>query len=146
MQVLAELQELIDYRARYFTDAAPPPILALGLSSRKNLCIHPRVAEEGSRESVDAKCTRLTAPWVRERAAVGRGGGRGGGGSSSGRGGGGDDIEDIETCPFYEGLEQAGPDGRLTAGAPGPRQTPTVWACCLVWGGRFILAETVGVM
>ena len=26
-------------------------------------------AEEGSRESVDAKCMKLTAPWVRERAA-----------------------------------------------------------------------------
>lgn len=165
LQVLAELKELMDYRARYYTDApgGAPKILALGLSSRKNLCIHPWVsgapllllpdclagwlvagqgragrgvdfapgrlplharqlspclslhaeqlarclsllaehasqcggstncgrgcchctlppsfcllppaclgAEEGSRESVDAKCMKLTAPWVRERAA-----------------------------------------------------------------------------
>lgn len=45
VQVLAELKELIDYRSRYMTEApGPPPILALGLSSRKNLCVHPKVA------------------------------------------------------------------------------------------------------
>ena len=39
-------QELVEYRARYYLGPgqAPPPILALGLSSRKNLCIHPNVA------------------------------------------------------------------------------------------------------
>lgn len=37
------MQELIDYRAKYL-GPAPPPIMALGLSSRKNLCIHPQVA------------------------------------------------------------------------------------------------------
>lgn len=37
------LQELIDYRAKYL-GPTPPPIMALGLSSRKNLCIHPSVA------------------------------------------------------------------------------------------------------
>ena len=39
-------QELVEYRAKYFTGPglAPPPILALGLSSRKNLCVHPSVA------------------------------------------------------------------------------------------------------
>ena len=44
-KVLAELKELADYRSRYFQGPGqqPPPILALGLSSRKNLCIHPRV-------------------------------------------------------------------------------------------------------
>ena len=36
----------MEYRARYYLGPgqAPPPILALGLSSRKNLCIHPNVA------------------------------------------------------------------------------------------------------
>lgn len=39
-------QELVEYRAKYFMGPghAPPPILALGLSSRKNLCVHPAVA------------------------------------------------------------------------------------------------------
>lgn len=95
-KVLVELQELIEYRARYFPNGQDPKILALGLSSRKNLCVHPQVAEEGSRESVDAKCMRLTAPWVRERAAQ--------------------DPDAAELCDFYEGLDSAGPDGRLDAG------------------------------
>jgi hypothetical protein len=42
-KVLAELRELVAYRERYL-GPAPPAILALGLSSRKNLCIHPTVA------------------------------------------------------------------------------------------------------
>jgi hypothetical protein len=41
--LLLLLQELIDYRAKYL-GPTPPPIMALGLSSRKNLCIHPQVA------------------------------------------------------------------------------------------------------
>lgn len=101
-KVLAELRELIAYRSKYFQEGKSPKILALGLSSRKNLCIHPRVAEEGSRESVDAKCMRLTAPWVRERASA----------ASN------DDhnIVDVELCDWYEGLDEAGADGRLDAG------------------------------
>ena len=45
-KVLIELQELIDYRNKYFLGPGEmaPEILALGLSSRKNLCIHPKVA------------------------------------------------------------------------------------------------------
>ncbi|KAI3435700.1 hypothetical protein D9Q98_001758 [Chlorella vulgaris] len=98
-KVLAELKELMEYRQRYFQDTAggAPKILALGLSSRKNLCIHPMVSEEGTRESVDARCMKLTAPWVRERA-------------------GKEPDHDIETCALYEGLEGAGPEGRLDAG------------------------------
>jgi Rad3-related DNA helicase len=42
-KVLAELQELIHYRAGFFPAGADPKLLALGLSSRKNLCIHPKV-------------------------------------------------------------------------------------------------------
>lgn len=44
--MLAELQELVAYRAKYLgPDAAP--IMALGLSSRKNLCVHPTVSGGG---------------------------------------------------------------------------------------------------
>ncbi len=44
MQVLMELKELLEYRRKYFAPGEDPKILALGLSSRKNLCIHPRVS------------------------------------------------------------------------------------------------------
>jgi len=93
-KVLAELQELIAYRSKYLgPDAAP--IMALGLSSRKNLCVHPTVAEEGSRESVDSGCRKLTASWVRERAVS---------------------DPSIELCDFFEGHERAGSEALLPPG------------------------------
>lgn len=52
-------------------------------------------ADEATRESVDAKCRKLTAPWVRERAAT---------------------VPDIELCGFYEDYEKAGADAVLPPG------------------------------
>ena len=40
-------------------------LLALCLSSRKNMCIHPTVSQEEDRSSVDSECRRLTSPWNR---------------------------------------------------------------------------------
>lgn len=94
-KVLQELQDLIAYRTKYFPEGQAPKILALGLSSRKNLCVNPRVSDEGSRESVDAGCRKLTASWVREAATQDAG---------------------LELCDFYEDLERAGPEGHLDAG------------------------------
>ena len=42
-------------------------ILALCLSSRKNLCIHPEVSKEDDRLKVDSSCRALTASWVRDK-------------------------------------------------------------------------------
>lgn len=97
-KVLAELRELCAYRAKHMKEGAPK-ILALGLSSRKNMCIHPQVAEEGSRESVDAKCRKLTASWVRERAQT---------------------NPDIETCRFYEEHDKKGAEALLPPGECSP--------------------------
>lgn len=206
-KVLVELRELIEYRERYITGSSGQ-ILAVGLSSRKNLCIHkgvqgatelpqhgcetsPRIHEpvpsmklcpmlpdradrsstvvrlawctspatgslctcsqharesapatrallftdEATRESVDAKCRKLTAPWVRER-ALAAGGGRQTGtqapaSTSAGPSAGpsaaaadGDsaeapavrDIEDVEVCGFFEGHSAAGNDAVLPPG------------------------------
>ena len=52
-------------------------------------------ADEGSRESVDAKCKSLTASWVRERHVT---------------------SQDIEVCEFYETLEAAGAEAVLEPG------------------------------
>jgi len=41
-------------------------ILGVGLSARRNLCVHPKVSSEGDRDKVDEMCRQLTAPWVRE--------------------------------------------------------------------------------
>ena len=82
----------------------PLPVLLCSLHRLRRLSTLPArlrccvpAAEEGSRESVDAKCMKLTAPWVRERAQQ---------------------EQDIETCGFYDGLDAAGPEGRLDAGEP----------------------------
>jgi DNA excision repair protein ERCC-2 len=40
---LIELRELVEYRAKYLKDSEKQ-IMALGLSSKKNLCIHKAVA------------------------------------------------------------------------------------------------------
>ena len=58
-------------------------------------CACARMQEEGSRESVDAKCRRLTAAWVREKAS---------------------EDTDIETCTFNEALDAAGPEAVLDPG------------------------------
>lgn len=52
-------------------------------------------ADEGTRESVDARCRKLTASWVREAAASDPG---------------------IETCSFFEGYERAGGEALMEAG------------------------------
>lgn len=52
-------------------------------------------AEEGSRESCDSQCRKLTASWVREAHVT---------------------NPDIETCAFYEGLEAAGAEGVMEPG------------------------------
>ncbi|KAH7654260.1 DNA helicase protein [Dioscorea alata] len=87
-KTLAELRRLLPY--------LPPQtrLLALGLSSRKNLCVNPAALSSPSRDSVDSACRRLTASWVRSLAAERPPGA-------------------IETCSFFEAFDQAasgGPD------------------------------------
>jgi DNA excision repair protein ERCC-2 len=43
-------------------------VLALCLSSRRNMCVHERVMAESDREAVDAACRSMTASWVIELA------------------------------------------------------------------------------
>ena len=60
---------------------------AVTIASAQGACLTLAAADEGSRESVDAKCRRLTATWVREKATS---------------------DPDVETCSFNEGLDRAG--------------------------------------
>ena len=64
-KVLAELKELQRYRELHCESIERTKILAIGLSSRKNLCVNVKVSDEGTRESVDARCRNLTASWIR---------------------------------------------------------------------------------
>jgi len=65
LQCLEELKRLIQFRVQELGPEAGN-IVALGLSSRKNLCIHPEVASDWNGQVVDSKCRNLTASWHRE--------------------------------------------------------------------------------
>lgn len=45
--------------------------LGIGMTARRNLCIHPEIAQEADRDKIDEKCTRLTAPWMRKKRIMG---------------------------------------------------------------------------
>ncbi|KAI9209299.1 uncharacterized protein BJ171DRAFT_486077 [Polychytrium aggregatum] len=82
-KALAELKRLMEYRA---SQGLRENILALGLSSRKNLCIHPEISKEKFGKVVDTRCQSLTASWIREKAKQSPPG-------------------EIEQCQFFESLE-----------------------------------------
>nr|CAD1829661.1 unnamed protein product [Ananas comosus var. bracteatus] len=87
-KTLSELRLLLPY-------LPPNRILALGLSSRKNLCVNPLALSAASRDSVDSACRRLTATWVRSAAAA---------------------DPSVPTCSFFESFDRAadaGPDNVL---------------------------------
>lgn len=64
---MEELKKVIDYRAKLIGEEGGK-VLAVCLSSRRNMCIHPRGVEEGDREEVDSICRSMTASWVRQQA------------------------------------------------------------------------------
>ena len=64
-KALAELKALMKYRSDqlgYVED-----FRGLGLTSRKNLCLHPSVKREKAGNVVDARCRSLTAGFVKEK-------------------------------------------------------------------------------
>ena len=124
-KTMEEVKRVLAYRARSLAEergedgeaagaralGAESDSLAVCLSTRRNLCVHPRVSAAGEREAVDASCRALTASWVREKARAGGEGegggvgvGVGGGGGGSGGGGGGGAAA---SCDFYEGWAAA---------------------------------------
>ena len=72
-KVLEELKVLEAHRDEIFGAGRPGRILAVGLSSRRNLCVHERVSALTEKQQVDQECRQMTAPWVRDRAGVRRG-------------------------------------------------------------------------
>jgi DNA excision repair protein ERCC-2 len=78
-KALMELKALMKYRAIEL--GHEEEFRGLGLTSRKNLCLHPSVKKEKSGSVVDARCRSLTAGFVREK---------------KGRG------EDVGVCIYHE--------------------------------------------
>uniref|UniRef100_A0A672QXU9 General transcription and DNA repair factor IIH helicase subunit XPD n=1 Tax=Sinocyclocheilus grahami TaxID=75366 RepID=A0A672QXU9_SINGR len=62
-KVVEELRKLMDYYTKQ--TEAKNDFLALALSSRKNLCIHPEVSALRFGKEVDGKCHSLTASYIR---------------------------------------------------------------------------------
>lgn len=78
-KALAELKALMAYRAKEL--GYVEEFRGLGLTSRKNLCLHPSVKREKRGEVVDARCRSLTAGFVKEKKANG---------------------EDVELCVYHD--------------------------------------------
>ncbi|XP_067831112.1 general transcription and DNA repair factor IIH helicase subunit XPD [Heptranchias perlo] len=62
-KVIEELRKLLDYYEKQTGEKMQ--FLALALSSRKNLCIHPEVSGQRFGKEVDGKCHSLTASHIR---------------------------------------------------------------------------------
>lgn len=71
---MEEIKKVIAYRESCIGPEGGK-VLALCLSSRRNMCVHPRVLEEGDRDTVDTECRKMTASWVRNRILGTRGSG-----------------------------------------------------------------------
>ena len=91
---MEEIKRVIAYRTKMLGPEGGK-VLALCLSSRRNMCIHPKVLEEGDRDTVDTLCRNMTASWVRAKVQ--------GSAGSTGAGAGG-----LELCDFYENYSRDG--------------------------------------
>ncbi|PWY94729.1 DNA repair helicase RAD3 [Aspergillus sclerotioniger CBS 115572] len=92
-KALAELKALMKFRAEQL--GYTEDFRALGLTSRKNLCLHPSVKREKSGAVVDARCRSLTAGFVKEKKERG---------------------EDVELCVYHENLDLLEPHNLVPPG------------------------------
>ncbi|KAF2101567.1 putative TFIIH complex helicase Rad3 [Rhizodiscina lignyota] len=92
-KALAELKALMKYRTEQL--GYEEEFRGLGLTSRKNLCLHPSVKREKSGSVVDARCRSLTAGFVKEKKERG---------------------EDVEMCIYHDNLDLLEPHNLIPAG------------------------------
>jgi DNA excision repair protein ERCC-2 len=78
------------------SNAGGSGVLALCLSSRRNMCVNERVLEESDREAVDAACRSMTASWVVQQAKTNPG--------------------SMETCSYYDNFQSAGEATTMPSG------------------------------
>jgi DNA excision repair protein ERCC-2 len=92
-KALAELKALMKYRTDQL--GHEEEFRGLGLTSRKNLCLHPSVKREKSGSVVDARCRSLTAGFVKEKKERG---------------------EDVDLCIYHDNLDLLEPHNLIPAG------------------------------
>ncbi|EED91935.1 nucleotide excision repair protein ERCC2 [Thalassiosira pseudonana CCMP1335] len=97
--VMEELGTVLAYRSEQL--GAGSGVLALCLSSRRNMCIHERVLRESDREGIDAACRSMTAPWAIEKAQKARQQ---------------QSAQVVETCEYYDGFQSAGEATSMPSG------------------------------
>ncbi|TEB18611.1 adenosine tri phosphatase [Perkinsus sp. BL_2016] len=57
-KALRELRAIVEYRQSL---TGHQPFLAVGVSARKNMCVHPTVSRQGTADAINAKCRLLTS-------------------------------------------------------------------------------------
>ncbi|CAK7237661.1 TFIIH/NER complex ATP-dependent 5'-3' DNA helicase subunit [Sporothrix bragantina] len=92
-KALVELKALMKYRAQEL--GYEEEFRGLGLTSRKNLCLHPSVKREKSGAVVDARCRSLTAGFVREKKERG---------------------DDVDVCIYHDNLDKVEPHNLIPNG------------------------------
>ena len=92
-KALAELEALMKYREKEL--GYKEDFRGLGLTSRKNLCLHPSVRREKSGAVVDARCRSLTAGFVKEKKERG---------------------EDVDLCVYHDNLDLLEPHNLVPPG------------------------------
>ncbi|KAK4990402.1 TFIIH/NER complex ATP-dependent 5'-3' DNA helicase subunit [Elasticomyces elasticus] len=92
-KALAELKALMRHRTEQL--GHEEDFRGLGLTSRKNLCLHPSVKREKSGSVVDARCRSLTARFVKEKKERG---------------------EDVDLCVYHDNLDLLEPHNLIPPG------------------------------
>jgi DNA excision repair protein ERCC-2 len=95
-------------------------VLALCLSSRRNMCIHPVVMNEGDRDTVDSACRSMTASWVRMRP----------------------NVAEEDLCQFYENYYKTGQSAEVPTGVYSLDDMKELGAergCCPYYMTRYLL-------
>lgn len=94
-KALIELHKLMEFRSKEL--GFVEDFRGLGLTSRKNLCLHPTIGKERKGIVVDEKCRRITNGELKQRIENGDG-----------------DIEDL--CSFHEKLYEKDPTNLIPPG------------------------------
>ncbi|ODQ78841.1 hypothetical protein BABINDRAFT_162518 [Babjeviella inositovora NRRL Y-12698] len=98
-KALVELHALMAFRSTEL--GYVEEFRGMGLTSRKNLCLHPTISKEKRGDLVDEKCRRITNGQLKEKAALGE-----------------MDIEEIQSqlCSFHENLNDRDPHNLVPPG------------------------------
>ncbi|KAK0635096.1 hypothetical protein B0T17DRAFT_482218 [Bombardia bombarda] len=92
-KALVELKALMKFRTERL--GYEEEFRGLGLTSRKNLCLHPSVKREKSGSVVDARCRSLTAGFVKEKKEKG---------------------ENVDVCVYHDNLDNLEPHNLIPNG------------------------------